>query len=256
MLSGVTERSRGDLSAALAARRVLTAPQQICVSIEELVLDGTLRPGDRLPRVDEMASSLCVCVPTANVALRSLRRAGVLSVMRGRNGGYRVTDEAPRIVGDERTGIGSHDGVSLGCYRQLLEVREVQDSFAARTAAESCTTEDVDELERLVPSPDALPEDLEEVFHLDQRFHRTLAQCTRNPLIIQLNGETFRALRRFARAPHDISPADVVTGLDDVVSAIRCRDGAGAADAMRFHLRRSIDFFDLPTRERLQPLDA
>lgn len=242
----VSSSGGADLGTALAQRRVLTAPQQICVSLEELILDGTLRPGDRLPRVDRMAESMCVCVPTANRALRAMREAGVLSVLRGRNGGYRVTEEAPRLLGSTRAGIGvqGHDGVTLHCYRQMLEVREVQDAYAARAAAENRTEEDLAELSGLLP--DALPEDLEQLFDLDQRFHRTLAQCTHNPLIIRLTGTTALALRRFSRTLGGLSPADILAGLDEVVCAVRGRDGSAAATAMRGHLRRSTEFFVVP----------
>lgn len=240
----------------LGHRVVLSAPQQICASIEELVLDGTLRAGDRLPRIDHMAERFGVSAPTAHRALHTLREAGILTATRGRNGGYRVTPAALDAI-DARRGApagalcaGSAIVPETLGYAQLLEVRQVQDVLAARAAASHRTEADLGALEAVLAP--GLPTDPEEAFALDLRFHRALAQCTHNPLIVGFTGATAVALRRFPRS-RDLAPTDIVAGLDGVAHAIRGRDGNAAARAMRRHLRRSVDFFD---RATLAPADA
>ncbi|MCW3016970.1 MAG: GntR domain protein [Solirubrobacterales bacterium] len=248
MFCSRTRYSADYMSVTFGRRTVLSAPQQICASIEALVLDGTLRPGDRLPRVDLMAERFGVSAPTAHRALRSLREAGVLAATRGRNGGYRVTSAALDAIdagGEEWLAVPTSVG-----YAQLLEVREVQDVLTARAAAAKRTEADIDALEAVLPS--TLPADPEVAFALDLRFHRSLAQCTHNPVIVGFTGATALALRRFPRSS-ELAPAEIVAELDGVASAIRRRDGNAAAQAMRRHLRRSADFFD---RASLPPLDA
>lgn len=247
MLCRASRYSADYMGEVLGHRVVLSAPQQICASIEELVLDGTLRAGDRLPRIDLMAERFGVSAPTAHRALHTLREAGILTATLGRNGGYRVTAAALDAIdagrgGGRAAGVGGPAPVPTDLeYAQLLEVRQVQDVLAARAAASHRTTEDLGALEAVLPS--ALPADPEEAFAIDLRFHRALAQCTHNPLIVGFTGATALALRRFPRS-RDLAPTDIVAELDGVARAIRRHDGNAAATAMGRHLRRSVDFFD------------
>jgi DNA-binding FadR family transcriptional regulator len=95
-------------------------------------------------------------------------------------------------------------------------------------------------LESVLDGPEPL--DAEHAFTLDLRFHRALAWCTHNPLIVGFTGATAIALRRFPRSP-ELAPQEIVAELDAVAHAVGSRDGGAAAQAMRRHLRRSADFF-------------
>jgi DNA-binding FadR family transcriptional regulator len=238
----VAREHRDLLVEALARRPVLTAPQQVSVAIEDLVLDGTLRPGDRLPSVEDLSRRVRVSVPTAHQALRQLRAHDVLTVARGRKGGYRVAEDAVDAVGRVRGGavLGRPAATWPEGYAELLEVREVQDVLAARVAAVKRTDEELAALEAVLAEGE--PRDLELSFDQDLRFHRALALCTHNPRIVEFTTTTTLALRRFPRVT-DLRPADVVAGLDDVLTAVRASDPEAAGDAMRRHLRRSADFF-------------
>jgi DNA-binding FadR family transcriptional regulator len=234
-----------DLDAALARRPVLTAPQQVSVAIEDLILDGTLRPGDRLPTVEVLSRRVRVSAPTAHQALQALRDQSVLVVVRGRNGGYRVAADAVDAIGRVRGGavLGRPAAPSAEHYEELLQVREVQDVLAARVAAARRTDDDLRELERLLPRPlGVLPDDLDHAFDLDLRFHRLVALSTHNPRIVAFTTATTLALRHFPRAT-DVRPADVVHALDAVLDAIALGDGEAAAEAMGRHLRRSGQYF-------------
>lgn len=233
------------VDAAIARRPVLTAPQQISMAIEDLILEGTLRPGDRLPNVEVASERFGVSLPTTQRGLRALREAGVLTVARGRNGGYRVAPDAVEAIGR------IHSGAVLGRppvtadidYAQLLEVRRVQDVLAAQVAAASRDDADLELLEAVLPDAAAIGDDLEAAFDLDLRFHRAVALCTHNPLIVRFTTTTTLALRRFSHTSEVLSAGDVVYGLDAVAEAIRQRDAVAAGSAMRRHLQRSADFF-------------
>ncbi len=233
------------VDAAFAQRPVLSGPQQIACAIEDLILDGTLRPGDRLPSVEVAARRFGVSVPTVQQGLQALRTAQVLSVARGRNGGYRVLPGALEAIGRVRSGavLGRPAIPTERGYAQLLQVRQVQDVLAAEVAASHRTEADLQTLAAVLPASGP-PADAEEAFDIDLRFHRALALCTHNPLIVKFTTSTVLTLRHFQRATDRLGAADVVFALDGVVGAIRQRDPAAAAAAMRRHLRRSADFFE------------
>jgi GntR family transcriptional regulator len=72
----------------------------IFAQIEEIlagrVLDGSLRPGERLPSARELASSLEVNPNTAARALQALADSGLARCERGT--GYFVADEGPSLA--------------------------------------------------------------------------------------------------------------------------------------------------------------
>ena len=110
------------------ARTVLTAPQQIASAITASILDGSLRPGDRLPSEEEMAAIFGVSRPTVREAVKHLRAQHVLVSSRGRTGGYRVAEFSLKTLS---TGLGELISLSLVIrtltYAQLFEVRHALD---------------------------------------------------------------------------------------------------------------------------------
>jgi GntR family transcriptional regulator len=77
---------------------------QIIESIQRLAADGTLKPGDQLPTVRQMASDLRVNFNTVARAYRMLDDAGVISTQHGR-GTYLVEQPSPEARGKLRTEI-------------------------------------------------------------------------------------------------------------------------------------------------------
>jgi GntR family transcriptional regulator, transcriptional repressor for pyruvate dehydrogenase complex len=238
-----------DHALAVALPPVLTAPQQIAAAIEDLVLDGSLRPGDRLPSVEVTARRFGVAMPTAHQALRALTEASVLTVARGRNGGYRVAAEAMDAIGRARAGevLGrpATDPRLPDVYHQLYEVREVQDVLAARVAALHRTDEDLAALTAVL-AVEADELSIDDALEVDLEFHLQLARCTRNPLIVRYTSATVLTLRRYRGDPEAVAPAEALAHLDEVLEAVRRQDATRAAEAMRRHLGRSSDFYDRP----------
>lgn len=227
-------------------RQVLTAPQQITAAIKESILDGSLLPGDRLPTEQEMASLFGVSRPTVREALRDLRAAHVVVSERGRTGGYRVAEVSVKALG---TSVAEVISLSLRMqtltYAQLFEVRLALEVLAAETAARRRTEEDLARLEAALPDVERLPEDPEEVVALDLGFHRMLAECSHNPLLIGFAGATATAFRRFSDDVLQISPNLVVAHLDEVAEAVRGQDPAAAREAIKRHLAYFPEYFGL-----------
>src|SRR5262249_5116108 len=69
---------------------VLSATRQIAAAIKHDILQGVLKPGDKLPSEDELARLFGVSRPTVRAGLQELRAAEILDVQRGPKGGYRV----------------------------------------------------------------------------------------------------------------------------------------------------------------------
>ena len=74
--------------------------RQIVDQVRHAVAGGTLRPGDRLPAVRELAIELAVNPNTIAKAYQDLERAGIIETLRGR--GTFVAEGSVQMTGRER----------------------------------------------------------------------------------------------------------------------------------------------------------
>ena len=230
----------------LPIRRVESAPEQIGRAVKEWILDGTLRPGDRLPTEEQMTTLFGVSRPTIREALRELRAAHVLTSGRGRTGGYRVAEVSVRTLGPS---VGEAISLSLQMqtltYAQLFEVRLALELQAAGAAAERRTDDDLAVLGAALAELLRLPAAPEDLLRRDLAFHRALAEATHNPLIIGFVGATTTAFGRFAEDVRHIAAEQTVAHLDEVLAAVTAQDPQSARRAMRAHLGYFACYFRL-----------
>lgn len=228
------------------ARPVLSAPQQVAASLKESILAGSLAPGDLLPSEVQLAQAFGVSRPTVREALRVLKASGLLAAERGRKGGHRVVSVSPGALGPS---VGEFISISLGMqtltYAELFEVRRSLEVLSAGTAAERRSAEALRALETAQPDLTALGEDAERVLAADASYHRALAECTANPLLVAFTTATAIAFRRASDDVGHVSPALVVAHLDEVTAAVRDRDAEGAREAMGRHLAYFAAHFDV-----------
>ena len=230
-MAGSTEHT------SFAAFPVLTAPQQIAAGIKRQILDGVLKPGDRLPSEHELAKLFGVSRPTARAGLQELCAAQVLVVARGRNGGYRVGDFSLAQLETNVT-----EFISLSLVLETLkpehfhEVRCAHELLCAETAAQRRTPETLERLEAVRAEIVASSDDARRAFESDLRFHRVLAEATQNPLVVSIEAAMIAVLRRLIGDSAATTPDETLANLGQIIDAVR--DGApdAARDAMRRHL--------------------
>jgi GntR family transcriptional repressor for pyruvate dehydrogenase complex len=228
------------------ARPVLTAPQQIATAIKDWILDGSMRPGDRLPPEPELAELFGASRPTVRAALQELCANEVLTVRRGRTGGYRVSDISLELLGPRIT-----EFITLSLtvktieLTQVYEVRRELELLIAELAAERRTPEGLAGLEGILAAAEVVPPVTSNAaIDFDLRYHRELASCTANPLLIGLEQAMDSAYRQFrARSNEEVSPHGALRGLDDLTAAVAAQDRAAARAAMERHLSYSDEFF-------------
>ncbi|PXY23043.1 hypothetical protein BAY59_25320 [Prauserella coralliicola] len=226
-------------------KKVQTAPQQVATAIKEAILDGSLLPGSRLPSEEEMAENFGVSRPTVREALRTLKQARVIIATRGRNGGHCVSDLSMEHFA---LGMGQYMTLAIGAermsYRDIVEVRFELELLSARTAAQRRTAEDLDalaDLERLRPAGDEGSWTRQSALRYDLAFHRKLAECSHNPMVVAFVSSTIIAFQDCGVNIEDFDPADVLAHIDDVRQAVVDGDPLLARDAMRRHLELAGD---------------
>jgi DNA-binding FadR family transcriptional regulator len=214
-------------------------------SIRQMIIDGRLKPGDRLPIEKDLAVALGVSRNPLREGVRALSIMGVLETRQG-DGTY-VTKLDPSMllapmgfVVDLQDGTGTH---------HLHVVRRILETEGAALAARDIATDKLAAAEELLRRNEAqlaLPEpDHEAVIENDIAFHRIIADAAGNPvlsaLIDALGGRTMRdRLRRSIAEPG----ADETAHREhlSILAALRSHDPDRARNRMAAHLFTVEDY--------------
>src|SRR5438094_1313881 len=154
--------------------------------MQNAISDGILAPGARLLAERELAQRLSASRESVREAYRSLEVAGLLVIRRGKDGGAFVRDVDHGAVTRSlslllRLGRTSH--------RELTEARMLIEPPIARLAALRARREDIVRLQGVIAQEKIEAARRTGPFRpTASRFHRAVADCTRNlPLIVLMN---------------------------------------------------------------------
>lgn len=180
-----------DAPSPLKPLAVAKLSDQIVRQLETLLLEGTFRPGDRLPPERQLAEHLGVSRPSLREALQKLAARGLVVSRQG--GGTYVTarlDEG--LAGPWQEMLAEHPEL----HRDVLEFRRMLEGTVARLAAERATEADLDRIGRLYGEmTEAHAQDLrEESSKIDVAFHRALADAAHNALFTHLSASLLNML--------------------------------------------------------------
>jgi DNA-binding FadR family transcriptional regulator len=160
--------------------------------IKAMIVEGELRPGQRLPKEAELAERLGLSRNSLREAVKALSLIRVLDVRQG-DGTY-VTSLEPDLLLDALGFV--VDFHQDDTVLDFLEVRRILEPAAAAMAAAVMRDEGVAALEEVL---DRLPREtsLEELIANDLEFHRLIASGSGNPVLCSLidgiSGPTARA---------------------------------------------------------------
>jgi GntR family transcriptional repressor for pyruvate dehydrogenase complex len=208
-------------------------PQQIVSRLLDLIQQRHLGPGDRLPAERELAATMGVSRSSLREALRALTVLGVTDMRHG-TGTY-VSSLEPDLLVRPLSFVLS---LSDGGFDQLFEARRVVEPAIAALAAERADDATLDRLDALVTRADAVIENADAFLVADVELHDVIREAAGNAILgrfmesIHALGLASRQATGTRRAVRDQSVKDH----REIVQALRARDAAGAADAMRRHL--------------------
>jgi GntR family transcriptional repressor for pyruvate dehydrogenase complex len=163
----------------------------VASELEKRILEGSLKPGDRLPSERALALDVGVSRPSLREAIQQLVSKGLLSTRHG--GGTFVTDRLEAHFVDPWQGM-LKDNPML--HRDLLEVRQMLESQAAALAADRATDIDISRLDAAHAALEASYErnDLNHCIETDVAFHQTVAEASHNALIGHLTASLMRVI--------------------------------------------------------------
>ncbi len=207
--------------------------------IERLILDGVLRPGDRLPPERELALAVDVSRPILRAALKELEARGLVRARHGEG------TDAGDVIGT----VFERPMVELVRRHQraifdFLEFRRDMEGTAAAYAAERASEADQTILERIFGlMEDAHAQaDPEEEARLDVEFHTAIIEAAHNVVLLHMMRSCYRLLAEgvfYNRQKIYANAAwreDLLNQHRAILEAIRARDGDAAQKAARAHM--------------------
>jgi GntR family transcriptional repressor for pyruvate dehydrogenase complex len=218
--------------------------------IREVIEQGPLKPGDRLPTEAELTEQLGVSRTVVREAVSQLETLGLLSVQRGRGMFVGNGSSLSSCVKMLRTAL----ALSPKELVQFTEFRKAIECYAARRAAERATPEDLAELERLCDAMDREGREDLEAMQLDFQFHRKIMALTGNPLM----GSVLEVVQEFVLAamvkttPQPRDREQSHRRHLSIVRAIRSGDPDAAEKAMEAHMERTLSLLEEMERQKQQ----
>jgi GntR family transcriptional repressor for pyruvate dehydrogenase complex len=209
-----------------------TLAERVTESILQRIVNGEVKPGDKLPSERELGEQFGVSRTVVREAVRGLTGRGLVSVRAG--SGLRVEAIEPAAVAESLALLlRSNRGFD---YRNVHEVRTMLEVQMAGVAAERADDEDIAEARRAAETMENA-RSVEQTALRDLDFHRTIANATHNPLYLVLHDAIGDALIEVRRTNHaGRGRADAVESHRRIVESIAAHDRAAAEEAMRRHL--------------------
>lgn len=163
----------------------------VAASLERRILEGSLKPGDRLPPERELAVELGVSRPSLREAIQKLASKGMVQSRQG--GGTYVTDRLESSFFDPwQEMMGAHPNLR----EDMLEFRRMLEGQAAEWAAERATEADLTRISQTFSTlTDAFAsEDLDQRSKADIAFHQAVGEASHNALLGHLSAALLRLM--------------------------------------------------------------
>jgi len=156
---------------------------EVADQIEEAVVSGLLKPGEKLPAERELVGRFDISRRTLREALRIVEQKGLIEVKIGSRGGAFVKDLTTAPISESLALLIRSKKISL---RELAEFRVDIESLVAAKAARQATKEDIDSLKDLLVEGETILAskrfNWKAFMEIDQRLHRALARIAQNSI--------------------------------------------------------------------------
>jgi GntR family transcriptional regulator, transcriptional repressor for pyruvate dehydrogenase complex len=210
-------------------------PALVASSISREIAQGRLKPGDRLPTEQALATTFGVSRNVVREAIARLRSEGRIWSHQGR-GAFVSETTNPTILTID------HDALQNGdAFRSLFELREVIEGRAAALAAERHGASDIRDMRRALAAMREAPYGSVQWLKADLEFHLSIAKATRNSYMAQFLGFIAEHVRESILAAGGQSRSDDMAQVtlaehERILAAIEGRDAGAAQEAMHAHL--------------------
>jgi GntR family transcriptional repressor for pyruvate dehydrogenase complex len=219
--------------------------EEIVKQLKDLIFQGKLKPGEKLPPERELAKSLNVSRVSLREALNTLQGMALLEIQQGNRTFVRPI--TTRSMHDPLVAFSKNGPSNI---LKLLEIRKYLEVGLASLAAERATSEEIEQLERLLKE---MEEDLKRNrlgAKADFDFHSAIAGATHNEAYIHI----MQTLYDLLQEPLRIAYGDIFRKKDkrkkllvqhqNMFEAIRDHDPEKASKEALMHLCFALETWE------------
>ncbi len=207
--------------------------EQVVIQVREMIQQGKLKPGDRLPSERELAKRLGISRASLRAGLRFLAAIGVLTSRHG-SGTY-IAAGPPALDSEPLNMLAALHGFTT---EKMFEARRLVEVAVAGLAAENATDDHLRIMaDEIAETYAALDNPQEYVVH-DFGFHRAVAAASGNPILATFMEMVADILyqRRCKTIDRSRDLRESVEMHHKIYHAIRARNANKARAAMSEHL--------------------
>ena len=208
----------------------------IIEQIQRMIMDGSLKNGDRLPPERELTEMFNVGRPALREALKALEVIGLIECRHGQ-GNFVINN----IENNFFKPLSLSFKLSNGNVDDILQLRYIIESFNSGQAARTATEEDIKKLYAIMDNMmDAKTEN--EKSYFDKMFHYEIASIGGNKLIINLLGSLSYLLDNFIEKTvrmsffGEDSIEKIYSEHTRIIKAIENHNSKEAIEATNYHL--------------------
>jgi GntR family transcriptional regulator, transcriptional repressor for pyruvate dehydrogenase complex len=220
--------------------------EEVSDELYEMIRSGSLKPGEQLDSIQQLAENFQVGRPAIREALSALSSMGLIEIKQGEGTFVKTFD--PAIMNHPLSAALLMDQDNI---KHLLEVRKILESGTAEVAAKKRTEDDLIELKDRLSDMEKVSDDEELSDKADVAFHVAVANASQNELLItlmnhvsELMSEKMRDIRRIALYSEEMTLKQLYQQHVRIYDAIVAQDEDGARSAMLFHLQSVEESLD------------
>lgn len=226
--------------------KVYSVTEQIADQLQQAIIYGELKKGEKLPSETELAEKLQVSRNTIRGALHLLASEGLIETKPGRSGGHYVSEITEGAI-KQSFGESLNFSLSLGgaTIEEVIEKRRIIEVEAAFLAASRRTEDDLKRLKDIVAFLNDEPMTDLVFCKNNYRFNENISIATKNRLInlsFMTISRIIAPLFKYIDVPLSLRKT-LNEELEDIYIYIYNQDAVNAAKKMEEHLLHFEEFF-------------
>lgn len=227
--------------------------QDVVEQIQEAIIQGQLKVGDRLPAERELKEMLQTSRSTLREALRVLEQKGLIEIKLGMGGGAVVKAVTSDLVAESLDLLIRSKQVSL---HHIAEFRERVEGDVVMLATSRMTKADRTILRKLLNDARQYvnrgSEAVSDFLTTDKNIHLCFAKITGNPIYISILKTIHENIRRYYDdflIMEEPEMNENLRDLENVVAAMENGETHKAGEIVRAHVRRFSSYMEIQERQ-------
>lgn len=156
--------------------------EDIVDQIKKLIIQGKLKPSDKLPSERDLAKIFNVGRPTVRDAIRTLSLMGLVEVNHGQKGTIVKNFAIDPYMESVRDQMSLMLEMKKATIQQLTEVRGALDNRIALLSAERATKDQLKGMEDILKEMELCTNDTNAYLNKAIEFHKVMSLSTNNPI--------------------------------------------------------------------------